>query len=269
MRARSSRSTSQAPLANDDDGDGDELVAKQISEPRPRQPLDGLRGDFEYHPDDGFSGKDLFTYRPFDGVEFGPVTKVTITVARPKPTPTPTPPPTAPPSPTPTPEPTPPPTPSPTPTPPPTPTPTPVRADGPSRRPARPRAGPDGVVRPIHPTEDAGSHDPALRLAADDPDPAGRGDRAARGGPSGHARRSRVRRRGGSRSTATRSTLDAGRARPPSTGSPGRCPMLVLTVPGLLVVLAVGLQILAGAVWIPVIRRRLGGDGLTRPDRRP
>ena len=36
-------------------------------------------------------------------------------------------------------------------------------------------------------------------------------------------------------------------------------PGMVLAVPGLLVVLAVGLQVIAGAAWLPVVRRRLGG----------
>jgi hypothetical protein len=46
-------------------------------------------------------------------------------------------------------------------------------------------------------------------------------------------------------------------------------PALVLSVPGLLVVVAVFLQVVGGLAWVPVIRRRLGGNGLTPPDRRP
>jgi hypothetical protein len=34
---------------------------------------------------------------------------------------------------------------------------------------------------------------------------------------------------------------------------------MVLVVPGLLVVLAIGLQVVAGAAWLPLVRRRLGG----------
>ena len=35
-------------------------------------------------------------------------------------------------------------------------------------------------------------------------------------------------------------------------------PALALSVPGLLVVLVVGLQVLGGLAWLPVVRRRLG-----------
>jgi hypothetical protein len=35
-------------------------------------------------------------------------------------------------------------------------------------------------------------------------------------------------------------------------------PSLVLTVPGLLLVLAVLAQIVAGAAWLPVVRRKVG-----------
>ena len=46
-------------------------------------------------------------------------------------------------------------------------------------------------------------------------------------------------------------------------------PALALSVPGLIVVVAVCLQVLGGLAWLPLIRRRLGGfgvgDGLTRP----
>ena len=238
------------PLANDDDGDGDELVAKQITNPAHGSLSMDSRGDFDYRPDDGFSGKDVFTYRPFDGVEFGPVTKVRITV-RPKPasTPVPTPSPTA--TPEPTPRPTPEPTPKPTPesTPRPTPEPTPKPTPRPTRQPA-PTDSPS-------PTEDAESATPAGVVIGPD------------GGSGGPPRDTLVIQRAPTGGTSSDSvTLDAGLAAA-FDGFTWQVPMLVLTVPGLLVVLAVGLQILAGAVWIPVMRRRLGGDGLTRPDRRP
>jgi hypothetical protein len=38
-------------------------------------------------------------------------------------------------------------------------------------------------------------------------------------------------------------------------------PTLVLTVPGLLVVLAVMTQIAAGAAWLPIVRRKIGSVG--------
>jgi len=39
-------------------------------------------------------------------------------------------------------------------------------------------------------------------------------------------------------------------------------PGLVLAVPGLLLVLAVMAQAVGGVLWLPVIRRRIGGFGL-------
>ena len=39
-------------------------------------------------------------------------------------------------------------------------------------------------------------------------------------------------------------------------------PSLVLAVPGLLLVLAVMAQAVGGVLWLPVIRRRIGGFGL-------
>jgi hypothetical protein len=41
-------------------------------------------------------------------------------------------------------------------------------------------------------------------------------------------------------------------------------PSLVLGVPGILLIVAVGAQVLGGAVWIPVVRRWLGGLGVRR-----
>jgi hypothetical protein len=42
-------------------------------------------------------------------------------------------------------------------------------------------------------------------------------------------------------------------------------PALVISVPGMLVVIAVALQVLGGLAWLPVVRRRLGGSGVERP----
>jgi hypothetical protein len=41
-------------------------------------------------------------------------------------------------------------------------------------------------------------------------------------------------------------------------------PGVVLAVPGLLLILAVLAQVLGGALWIPVARRRIGSFGLKR-----
>jgi len=58
-----------------------------------------------------------------------------------------------------------------------------------------------------------------------------------------------------------------------SLGSPGviielAVPALVLTVPGLLLVLAVAAQIAGGLAWLPVVRRWLAGIGVRRWNRR-
>jgi hypothetical protein len=45
-------------------------------------------------------------------------------------------------------------------------------------------------------------------------------------------------------------------------------PTLSLTVPGLLLMLAVLAQLSTGALWLPVVRRWLGGFGLGRRRRR-
>jgi hypothetical protein len=41
-------------------------------------------------------------------------------------------------------------------------------------------------------------------------------------------------------------------------------PALALSVPGLLVVIVVLLQVLGGLAWLPLVRRRLGGVGVGR-----
>jgi hypothetical protein len=39
-------------------------------------------------------------------------------------------------------------------------------------------------------------------------------------------------------------------------------PSFAVSVPGLLILLAVGVQLAGGAAWLPVVRRRLGEFGL-------
>jgi hypothetical protein len=46
-------------------------------------------------------------------------------------------------------------------------------------------------------------------------------------------------------------------------------PALAMTVPGLLLMLAVLAQLSTGVVWLPVVRRWLGGFGVGRRRRRP
>ena len=42
-------------------------------------------------------------------------------------------------------------------------------------------------------------------------------------------------------------------------------PAIVMSVPGLLIVLIVVAQGLGGAAWLPLVRRRIGGFGLRAP----
>jgi hypothetical protein len=46
-------------------------------------------------------------------------------------------------------------------------------------------------------------------------------------------------------------------------------PTVVLTVPGLLLLLAIAAQVTGGLVWIPIVRRFLGVIGLRRRRRHP
>lgn len=41
-------------------------------------------------------------------------------------------------------------------------------------------------------------------------------------------------------------------------------PAVILTVPGLLLILAVGAQAVGALAWLPIARRKLGGFGLSR-----
>ena len=46
-------------------------------------------------------------------------------------------------------------------------------------------------------------------------------------------------------------------------------PSLVLAVPGILIVLVVSAQVLGGVLWVPVVRRWLGGIGIRRREASP
>ena len=225
---------------------------------------------------------------------------VTITVTAPPtpaptPTPTPTPKPTA--TPTPQPTPTPAPTPAPTPTPTPTPRPTPTPTPGPTASPSPTATLPPGstplptlpplpsllpssgsVLPTLAPTPTglpipSSSSGPTPSPSPSGPSPAGSpSGPAAGGGGIGSA--------GGHGSTGSSDAppppqgaglftigdpADAGTVEL-DTGSVGfssfewAVPALVLTVPGLLLVLAVAVEALIGLAWIPVARRWVGED---------
>ncbi len=254
-------------LKNDDDADGEELTAKLVNGPD-HGTLDlHDRGDFDYDPDNGFAGADVFTYRAQDGADQSAVVRVTIDV-NPKPTPPPTasPPPTPAPTPTPHPTPTPDPTPNPTPghtpkpdpTPKPHPTPTPTPDDG--------RGGSHGPGDSGGQAGTGGGKDPG----------AGGGDGGSQVGSTMPPEIAASDEFGLARSTTDAATgtsiaFDAGMAAA-FDGFAWQVPALALSVPGVIVVIAVFLQVLGGLAWLPLIRRRLGGngvDGLTPPDRRP
>ena len=87
-------------LANDTDADGDDLKAKLVGGPDHGKLDLHDQGEFDYEPDHGFAGTDVFTYRAVDGADQSAVIRVVIDV-----TPKATPQPTAAPTPTPSPAP--------------------------------------------------------------------------------------------------------------------------------------------------------------------
>jgi hypothetical protein len=60
-------------------------------------------------------------------------------------------------------------------------------------------------------------------------------------------------------------TLTSGFETPMGDGFEWAVPGLVLSVPGLLIVLlAIAVQLLGAAAWLPIVRRRIGAFGLGR-----
>jgi hypothetical protein len=60
-------------------------------------------------------------------------------------------------------------------------------------------------------------------------------------------------------------TLTSGFETPMGDGFEWAVPGLVLSVPGLLIVLlAIGVQLLGAAAWLPIVRRRIGAFGFGR-----
>jgi hypothetical protein len=237
-------------------------------------------GSFKYVPDPSEgSGSDAFRYRIRGTLIFSDTAKVDLKITdvkatpapSPAPTPSPTPRPTSPPTPAPTatpiiplptlvlpslplptvlptkppaPTPTPGPTPASTPAPTPrlSPTPSPTATPAPTDRGGGGAAGrPDGSdgggsPAPTHapatrPTPAAASTEPAFTMP-------GQGGRA------------------GDREPDAAPVIDTGSI--VFSGFEWQIPGLLLSVPGLLLVLVVGLQLAGGLAWLPVVRRRLG-----------
>ena len=239
-------------LANDTDADGDDLKAELLDGGGNGSIDLNANGSFTFKSGGSFVGGRTFTYRVSDGLTWSAAATVTITVGGANPTPTPPPPTPTPMPPTPAPTVVPLPTlPIPVPTirvpiptlpvptirvPLPTASPEPTRSAIPSTSPTS--AGPDQPPDP-EPTDGGGPGGPSEPV-----DPNGAGtvnvppiDPFAPIDGIG--------------------TIDLG-------GFDWVIPSLVLSVPGLLLILAVIAQTGAGLLSIPLVRRSLGGFGLGR-----
>jgi hypothetical protein len=199
------------------------------------------------------------------GIDTG---SLTVSIAGVAATPTPTPKPT----PTPTPSPTPTPTPKPTPTPAPTPRPTsPPAGASPAPTPtataasASPRAGHVATTpvpllsqSPVPTSADSPSPTPSASPRGTSQPVAGLAARGSAAPPSdGDASGSGYLIVGDQGTEGIDAALMASNLAP-FDGIEWAVPTLVLTVPGLLVVLAVMTQIAAGAAWLPIVRRKIG-----------
>ena len=244
-------------LANDDDADGDQLTIDVIQEPAHGNLDEHSDGSFKYKADKGYSGTDIWTYRVWDGVAWSNTVTVTMHVslsATPSPTPAPTPRPTPRPTPAPTPTPRPivsiPPLPSIVPLPTPgrpasaTPRPTASPTARPSRTPAAtavPTATPASEVLPGGP------------IATPPSGPSARPPSAAAASVAAEPPFTLPAADGGDQLEFDTGGLTF-------AGFEWAVPALVLTVPGILIVIAVLAQTLIGLAWLPIVRRWLGGD---------
>jgi hypothetical protein len=257
-------------LANDSDADGDALTVEVLTETSNGDLNEDDDGSFRYKADKDVAGTDTFTYRVWDGLAWSNTVTVTIDVAGPSPTrtPTPTTAPTAQPVATPTPAPsarptptrpaatptsgpatlTPRPTGSATPSPGPAASPTAAAPARPSDVPsASPTTAPGGVVPPAPGRVDPpGPDDPGASAAPAPSSPPARRLEVLGGRPSGDA------------IDAVGLDLDANSVT--FGGFEWAVPAFALTVPGLLLILAVLGQAVIGMLWVPVARRWLGGD---------
>jgi hypothetical protein len=259
-------------LANDTDADGDQLSASLVDGGGNGSLSLSSNGGFTFKSGGSFVGLRTFTYRVSDGVVASGIATVSIDVRSSSATPTPTP--------TPTPQPTPTPTPVPTPTLPPIPTPVPIPTlvplpslipiptlvpiptPAPSVLP-----GPSGSPTPTPSGSPGGSSDPTSTAATSDaPTGAGSigGDPPTQPGGLGGG----LGREGGF--VVGRGDLGPidGLGDIGIVGIGGlvmwAVPALVLTVPGLLLLVAVLAQAAGALFWVPVARRWLGGFGIRR-----
>ncbi len=154
--------------------------------------------------------------------------------------------------------------PTPTVTPPPGSTPTPSPAGSASQAPDRPSPSPSSDA-PRQPTGSSGGQSgppaPGSGASPSSGPPIGAGLTIPGGGPGGDA------------AAGTNVSLTSGFTTPFGDGFAWAVPGLVLSVPGLLIVLfAILAQALGAAAWLPVVRRRIGGFEVERqrtPERGP
>ena len=290
-------------LGNDGDADGDALTANLV-DGGGNGSLDlNSNGSFTFKSGGSFTGPRTFTYKASDGLASSPTKIVTINVSAPAATPTPTPPPTPAPTPPPTPAPTPRPTPTATPRPTPTPRPLPTLPPPTLPLPTLPLPNPPlpSVSLPplpgasatptpsIAPRGSPGASPTATPTSSSSSTPSASAGPGSSQGPGG--------------SDAPSSTIDPGSS-PGSIGGPGSVggvppgdaggfsvgftglgpvdglldidvvgfdaflewavPGLVLSVAGLLLLIAVLAQMAGGILWLPMLRRWLGGVGVRK-----
>ena len=297
--ARLERITAPGVLKNDTDPDGDTLQAKLASGPAHGTVTLNANGGFDYTADAGFDGDDVFTYVATDGITPSAATTVTMNVSAsgstPRPSASPPPTPTPPPTPVPTPTPTPilplptislPPLPLPTislpplPLPRPTPTPAPGTTPAPTARPTPSPLGEPAPDPSPSPDSSAGPTPSGGGSVAGGPGSAG-GPGVGPGTGTGSAGGSSGTGSGGGGGTDAdgpvfRIAGDGPDAVVPVVGAAfagfdsidWAVPALTLTVPGLLLMLAVLAQLSASAVWLPIVRRWIGAFGSGRRRRR-
>ena len=217
-------------LGNDVDPDGDSLVALLGTGAAHGTAIVQADGGWSYAPDPGYSGSDTFTYVAFDGLMSSSPATVHLTIHAPAPTSTATPEPTA------------------------QPTPTPVVAPVASAPPLSPSpsvapasASPSPAASPI--PSDPPSPTTSPIPVASPPD-----------GSFGEAAFSIPDPVGGAGGSDDISLAAA------ALGGFGSIlwavPSLILSVPGLLLVLAILAQAAGGLAWLPIVRRKLGAFGL-------
>jgi hypothetical protein len=291
-------------LANDGDADGDSLTAVSVDESGPGSLHVSPNGGFTFTSGGSFTGVRTFTYRASDGLASSPTRTVSINVTAPAATPTPTPAPTPTPTPAPTPTPTPRPTPTPTPRavgslplptlplptlPLPTlPLPTLPLPTLPGGSPApTPTVGPGGSPGASATSAPSTSVTPG---PGSSPLPGASSDPSSAPGPGGDPS-SQPGGPGSGGSAGSGGSPGSGGGAPPddngrfTVGFSGlgpidglvdvdvvgfdamlewAVPALLLSVPGLLLLLAVLAQAAGGLLWLPMVRRWLGGFGLRR-----